>query len=224
MATTFREDTDAATLVELLEHGIVHLALVYFRCNLELDAWESLCRTDLAIAVQNLAILTDIFAAGQLADSYPTFERLLDAELLRSMYFQNFRARSRIVHRRKHDEPSDLEVVALKVCSYSADEGGVVDGVGEVYQALAGPRAIHSSTNGQSTHVACEPPDKLSPHRFLGDQEADAAGGFHAYDAHEDQRVHELACQVRSAGLPCVPYFRIAWLHIPGLHGEQQRR
>lgn len=206
MTTALGEDTNAATVVEFFEDSIIHLALIYFGRNLELNTGESLCRTDLAVAVHDLAVFVDVLSACHLADSHTALERFLEAEFLRPMYLQDFRACRGIVDRGKHNQASNLEILALEIGAHTADEGGVVDGIGEVYHALGRPCAVQSSAHGQSTNVAGEPSNELSAHGFLGDEEADAALGLHTHDAHEDQRIDELqpwSDPPRSLSLDC---------------------
>lgn len=186
MATSFGENTNATTLVQLLEDGRVDFALINMGSNLELCAFEALGQSGIGLLV--LDVLT-----GQLAHGNVAAEGLLKTNLIGPQDLLDLGVRKLVVETRQGKHSSyHVDFLVFKVRVYAFNQGWVILGIGQVYCSFSRLLHVQGSTNRHGAYHPCTPTNKLPLHRLFSDQERDAAVGFGAQDTHQYQGVNEL--------------------------------
>jgi len=195
VATTLREDTNAAAVVKHSVHSIVDLSLIQLWRNKEVDTLEAirnalLCRS----AVDKGTVLGHIIAPGELLHRNPALEATLKPDLLGPPNLQYLRHRRLIIDLGQDQRATDHELRVLEVCVHASNQTRVVDRVWEVNLALRRLCRVHGSPHGHDARQASHGANELPLHGLVGDQELDSAVGFLLDDAHQHERVDELAC------------------------------
>ena len=186
MATSFGEDTNAATFMQLLEDGRVDFTLINMRGNLELCAFEALSQCGVGLFILDIL-------AGQLTQGNITAEGLLDTNLVGPQDLLDLGIRKLVVESRQCKHSSNhVDLVVLKVRVNASDQGGVILRIGQVYCSLSRLLQVQGTANWHRANHSCTPTNEFPPHRLFGDQERDSAEGIGAQDTHEDQGVDEL--------------------------------
>ena len=173
MATSFWEDTNAATVLEPIKHGLINLTLINMRCDLELGTLVAVLDS-LDLLVLELAIVIDVVASGELLQGELGVEGALDAHLLGPIDFGNLDVGAAgSLDGGEEDHAAHLTLL-LEVGADATDEGRVVDGVGKIDGALARLGRILGSADGDGADLARGPADEALD-GLLRNEEGDAA-------------------------------------------------
>lgn len=194
MATTLRENTNAAAVVEHSMYSIVDLSLIQLRRHKEVDALKAIRDTLLrGGAVNKGTFLSHVIAPGELLHGNTPLEAALKPDLLRALDLQYLGRRRLVVDLGQNQRTTDHELRVLEVRVHTANQTRVVDRIREVNLALRRLRRVHGSSDGDDAGQARHGANELPLHGLVGDQELDPAVGFLLDDAHQHQRVDELA-------------------------------